>query len=1098
MPLSTDLISQFVKATKDTSKSKKETTVYGTIVKDNKGGTFVKLDGSNTLTPVSNSANAVTNDRVIVMIKNHTATVTGNLTSPAARYVTNADGTKSVEDINLDTIKDFEIIVADKADIADLEVERGRIDELVADNIQIRDELTAAEASIEELRTDDLTAIHARIDDLDTSKLDAGVANIKYAKIEELKSTEASLHTLESTYADFASATADRLEANEGNIKKLQAEKAEVADLTAAVGDIALLGADMADINTLIFGSATGDTIHSSFANAVIAQLGNAQIKSAMIDSLSADKVTAGDLITDNVRVKSENGLLLISDETIQISDGARVRVQVGKDASNDYSINIWDAEGNLMFSKGGITDSAIKDAIIRNDMVSDTANIAAHKLDINSLFEEINGSSKTIKSTRVSLDDEGQTLDVEFGKLVTETDNLSTEVTSQGTRLSAVEGDIKSEIWKQDIAEAVDDVEGDISNLSTQYSAIEQTVNSMSSTVAEHTSEIAEKADSSTVTSINNKVTSIEQNLTGFQTTVRETYTTKTEFENLEIGGKNLYVGTKEFSPGKWITSNGTIDGFDSNGNARAKQGQWSGWSQIIPVKAGEKYTLSALVTGDGAAKIRFNAKLYTIKVTWLDATYLVADGVTPGSKNYGIASTTESKYSATVTVNVDGYLVMYFDNIIADSYLWVSSLKMEKGTKATDWTPALEDSFGYQYYAAITIHGDPNTYYPVVLRGGDQYVMRDIMVTRSYNDSAPSEWNGHPTSKGISLLLKIKCNYGGWGGANYSWVIKDFEEMYGNVFAGAGWCMSNMGFELFLRGGGDTGAKYKLYSDQPITNTFYGGNSPMICYNQEQIASIGSNVWYASAPRILTDAIKAEINGKRYASEKDLTTAENQISQNTANITSITSRVATAETSIVQNSEAIELRATKTEVEEEFSNTLDLIDDVDVRVTTSETLIKQLSDSISMLVTDGNGTSLMTQTEEGWTFSTSEIQSSINDASEKLNDLTNEVGDVNSTVDVLQQAINDLGTIAEYVKIGTYEGEPCIELGEGDSDFKLLITNTRIMFREGSGVPAYFNNQSMHIKKAVIEEELQQGGFVWKSRSNGNMGLVWKGVIS
>lgn len=95
-------------------------------------------------------------------------------------------------------------------------------------------------------------------------------------------------------------------------------------------------------------------------------------------------------------------------------------------------------------------------------------------------------------------------------------------------------------------------------------------------------------------------------------------------------------------------------------------------------------------------------------------------------------------------------------------------------------------------------------------------------------------------------------------------------------------------------------------------------------------------------------------------------------------------------------------------------------------------------------------------------------------------------------------QHSIADLGIIGEYIKISTYEGEPCIELGETDSDFKLLITNTRIMFMEGSGVPAYINNQSLFIKKAVIEEELQQGQFVWKARANGNLGLVWKGAVS
>lgn len=166
--------------------------------------------------------------------------------------------------------------------------------------------------------------------------------------------------------------------------------------------------------------------------------------------------------------------------------------------------------------------------------------------------------------------------------------------------------------------------------------------------------------------------------------------------------------------------------------------------------------------------------------------------------------------------------------------------------------------------------------------------------------------------------------------------------------------------------------------------------------------------------------------------------------------------------------------------------------------RVSTAETLIQQLSDSIATLVTDGNGESLMTQTETGWTYSIGSMQSIVNSTSENLNNLTNEMGNVNSAVNALQQAVNDLGVLNDYVKIGTYENEPCIELGESDSDFKLLITNTRIMFMEGSGVPAYLTNQSLFVKKAVVEEELQQGEFVWKARNNGNLGLIWKGAIS
>lgn len=203
---------------------------------------------------------------------------------------------------------------------------------------------------------------------------------------------------------------------------------------------------------------------------------------------------------------------------------------------------------------------------------------------------------------------------------------------------------------------------------------------------------------------------------------------------------------------------------------------------------------------------------------------------------------------------------------------------------------------------------------------------------------------------------------------------------------------------------------------------------------------------------------------------------------------------RITIAETSISQNKSAITLCATK----EEVQHVEGLAGDAQETASYAESLIKQLADNISMLVTDGNGTSLMTQTEDGWVFSTSTLQSAIDSTSEGLDNLTNELGNTANTVGVLQQAVDDLGILTDYIAIGSYEDEPCIELGETDSDFKLRITNTKVVYTEGTTVLAYFNNQSMHIKHAVIEEELQQGGFVWKVRNNGNMGLVWKGVSS
>ena len=91
-------------------------------------------------------------------------------------------------------------------------------------------------------------------------------------------------------------------------------------------------------------------------------------------------------------------------------------------------------------------------------------------------------------------------------------------------------------------------------------------------------------------------------------------------------------------------------------------------------------------------------------------------------------------------------------------------------------------------------------------------------------------------------------------------------------------------------------------------------------------------------------------------------------------------------------------------------------------------------------------------------------------------------------------QRSIADLGILTEYVKIGVHEGEPCIELGEFDSDFKLIITNTRIMFMEGTAVPAYISGQTLIAQNVEVEQSLKQGGFSWVSH-DGNLGLMWTG---
>jgi hypothetical protein len=73
--------------TNDNTKNKNEkTTTYGTAV-EYQGSMYVKLDGSDLLTPVDTSLTLHDNDRVLIDINKHSATVTGNISNPSVSGV---------------------------------------------------------------------------------------------------------------------------------------------------------------------------------------------------------------------------------------------------------------------------------------------------------------------------------------------------------------------------------------------------------------------------------------------------------------------------------------------------------------------------------------------------------------------------------------------------------------------------------------------------------------------------------------------------------------------------------------------------------------------------------------------------------------------------------------------------------------------------------------------------------------------------------------------------------------------------------------------------------------------------------------------------
>lgn len=255
MQLSADLVSKFVKATKDT-KTQDGTTMYGTVVMQN-DTPYVRLDGSDILTPVTSMADVHSLERVMVLVKDHTATIMGNVSSPSARS---------------DDVKALTEVVADKASIGDLKAINADIENLKADNVEISDKLTATEADIKDLETDNVTI---------NEKLTANNASIK-----ELEVDNVSIH--------------EKLTANDATIEELQTGK-----LDAKLADIKYAQIDFANIGKA--------ALEQFFAKSGLIEnvvVGDQQITGTLVGvTILGDSIKGGTVIADKLVIKGEDGL---------------------------------------------------------------------------------------------------------------------------------------------------------------------------------------------------------------------------------------------------------------------------------------------------------------------------------------------------------------------------------------------------------------------------------------------------------------------------------------------------------------------------------------------------------------------------------------------------------------------------------------------------------------------------------------------------------------------------------------------------------------------------------------------------------------------
>lgn len=551
------------------------------------------------------------------------------------------------------------------------------------------------------------------IDQAMINKLDVDTARITYATITNLNAVNASVQ---------------KLEVEVGNFKQLTA-----TDFSAVNAKIGILENDYGNIKVLLSGSAgIGDlqNIHLTTKNAVI---DSALIKNAVIQTVTVGDLLSGTISTNKFIIASDDGGIKIQGATQQWSDSnGTIRMQAGRDKNGDFTFCLFDKSGKgVLIDSTGIKPDAIADGLIVDSMVGDAANINAKKLDINSMFSVINGSTQTIKSSRIWMDEKNQSLNQVYSAITSDATETKKQVTTISTGLNSLKAEISqtnsdNQGRFQGLTTSISVIQGNISALIsdseikelkngkvTMYSKLASAELNISG-LQVNFSDLSTKYDtvSSQYTSLNSKVASyktsldgLSADLTSVSANLKNNYSTTTAMNSaikVAIDGVTSSVSTK--------INNIQVGGRNLVRNSYKLNGQWYG--------AGG-FTGTTTVVGDADALCQYHIEtkctvagsgphypVFSKKSTYIGKTYtwsFEAKCSVSKTGNVGhecggqtqIALTTSwKKFSHTWTFTDGQYSSFtFYLQFKVGEILYIRDFKIEEGTKATSWNPAPED---------------------------------------------------------------------------------------------------------------------------------------------------------------------------------------------------------------------------------------------------------------------------------------------------------------------------------------------------------------------------------------------------------------------
>ncbi len=358
-----NLATTFAKIIKEDATVTKDSTVYGTAVEFN-GKMYVKLDGSERMTPIETTASIKEGDRVTVLIKAHSATVTGNVTDPSTSTSDKKATDDKVKDLS-SQVSEFGTVIAGKVSTEQLQAAEGRITNLESDNVNVKNELKAHSLSITNMDTkkasvDDLKATNAAIDNLKNNMLTTDTLDAKYATIKNLEATDATIHNLSVDYGTFKQVTADDLKARKAEIDDLSTNKLDASDAEIKYANI-------------------------DFSNIGVAAIKQFYATSGIIkDLVIADQTVTGEIVGVTIKGDLIEGNTIVADKLVMKGDdGLFYKLNISAaNGVNAEQTSYNSINGSIITAKSiTVTQISVK------DLVAFDATIAGFKIKDTAIY---------------------------------------------------------------------------------------------------------------------------------------------------------------------------------------------------------------------------------------------------------------------------------------------------------------------------------------------------------------------------------------------------------------------------------------------------------------------------------------------------------------------------------------------------------------------------------------------------------------------------------------------------------------------------------------------------------------------------------------